>query len=88
MIDMNDPATDRKLTSLVYTVLDAFAANEIDRENAMAGLAHVIAAAIRGNAGMVRRWLEPEAVQTWLDTVRVCPTCRQRRCTLGGVFGV
>jgi hypothetical protein len=78
------------LTVLVNTILDAFAARQVSRLEAMSALAHVITAAAIGNEGELRGWLEPRTVSTWIRSCSrndLCPQCGKNPCVLVQHFG-
>ena len=52
---------DTKLVALINTILDAFAAREIDRGEAMSALAHVMTAAAIGGRASSSVGLSPKS---------------------------
>jgi hypothetical protein len=59
--DRSPTLTDRdhrNMDAFLAAVLDDYKAGEIDRDRAVSGLAHVMAAVDRGNYGEARNWFE------------------------------
>jgi hypothetical protein len=79
---------DRRLRAMCYAILDAAAARQVSRGEAMAAFAHIIAAAAIGNEGEFRRWLRPEMVARWVDLCDEarCPDCGKKPCVLAVLF--
>jgi len=87
-IELSDADHDQ-LTALVYTILDAFSARQVDRMETMAAFAHVITAGAIGNERELRGWLKPDTVARWIRSCEggLCRLCRKQPCVLVQHFG-
>lgn len=83
-------ADHRRLTTMIYAILDAITGRMVSREEAMAAFAHVITAGAIGNEGELRGWLKPETVARWIAACRECDCqlCGKKPCTLFQHFGI
>jgi hypothetical protein len=88
-IELSDADHDC-LTTLIYTILDAFSARQVDRMEAMSAFAHVITAGAIGNERELRGWLKPDTVARWISSCDGwrCPFCRKNPCVLVEHFGI
>jgi len=69
-LDMTE-SDHQKLDALIDGILNAYKDGEVTLEQARAALAHVIcAAAVQDEPFEVRRWLEPERFDRWMEACR------------------